>query len=477
MVSMRSASDEAIKALSEWADRSPWREHLAEYSSACLDEACEENGVERAQLGDLIGDDRLTPLWGCIFEQFAGMSWGEDESTIVDDYLKRRGWQRSAGAKRYLQALRDSSLSLWEVVGTTPGSHFETVDLIRGGPPKQVFDVLGSKSVHRWDRLLARVLPIGSRHELAGGVLLIEHQASGDLLDELRAMEKELHAEMRKEAKRRGADPPTLESMPAIALAFAQPLLIGFWLKRTLERLLAPPPRLVNTDGEDIEPCELRFPVLDSVAVGRILSLLDADPELGRHTPDEPRWSWIGPEQSSRRKSARKKAEAGRGDTLRLATYDERGIVLGSIEVRDQAVMLSVNSRARAERGRKLIAGLLGALVGEPSTTVHPLDIDFTKASRGAASLPPSGLSPEQEAEIIWLQMDDHYTRVLSEPVGALGGKTPRAAARTKSGRRQVAEWLKYMENQSSRAAAANPNMAYDFTWMWDELGITDLRR
>ncbi len=476
---MRSASDEAIQALFQWTDRSPWREHLIEYTGACLGGACEENGVERAQLADVIGDHHWAQLWGCILEQFAGVPCGEDERTIVDDYLKRRGWQRGAGAKRYLQALRDTSMSLWEVVGTTPGSHFEAVDLIRGGPPKQVFDVLGSKSVHRWDRLLARVLPLGDRHQMAGGFLLIEHTASGELLARLSAMSKELHAEFRKEAKRSEAaqDLPARESMPELVLAFAQPFLIEFWLKRTLERLLAPPPRLVNTDGEDIEPCELRFPLLDSAALGRIVALLDADPALGRPTPDEPHWSWTRPKQSSRRKSAPKKAQADRGEALQLATYDERGIVLGSIQVSDQAVILSVNSRARAELGRALIAGLLGKLVGEPSTTEQPLDIDFTTASSGAASLPPSGLSPEQETEIIRLQMDDHYTSVLSEPVGALGGKTPRAAVRTKSGRLQVAEWLKYMENQSSRASAANPNMAYDFTWMWDELGIADLRQ
>jgi len=65
-----------------------------------------------------------------------------------------------------------------------------------------------------------------------------------------------------------------------------------------------------------------------------------------------------------------------------------------------------------------------------------------------------------------------------NQPVGMLGNKTPRQAAKSAAGRQRVAEWLKYLENQSSRQPnPADPMATYSFEWMWHELGIIELRQ
>ena len=69
------------------------------------------------------------------------------------------------------------------------------------------------------------------------------------------------------------------------------------------------------------------------------------------------------------------------------------------------------------------------------------------------------------------------YTKTLDEAVPALGNKTPRALARTKAGRAKVADWLKYIENGAAKSGVGEPMATYDFTWMWQELGIIGLRR
>jgi hypothetical protein len=54
----------------------------------------------------------------------------------------------------------------------------------------------------------------------------------------------------------------------------------------------------------------------------------------------------------------------------------------------------------------------------------------------------------------------------------------PREAVKTRKGREKAADWLKYLENCS--ATQPNPNdpiATYDFHWMWNELGIENLRR
>lgn len=71
-----------------------------------------------------------------------------------------------------------------------------------------------------------------------------------------------------------------------------------------------------------------------------------------------------------------------------------------------------------------------------------------------------------------------NYSQALDQPVPMLGDRTPRALARTKAGRVKVAEWLKYLENGSVKSRAADDPMAsFDFTWMWQELGVADLRQ
>ncbi len=65
------------------------------------------------ELADIIGDDGMTVLWGCAFEDF--VSSGSGERNVADDHLKRRGWKESAGARAYLRALRTSVMSLYEV--------------------------------------------------------------------------------------------------------------------------------------------------------------------------------------------------------------------------------------------------------------------------------------------------------------------------------------------------------------------------
>ena len=90
---------------------------------------------------------------------------------------------------------------------------------------------------------------------------------------------------------------------------------------------------------------------------------------------------------------------------------------------------------------------------------------------------PPSGLSPEQERAIVQQGLDDYYRRVLDEPIPALGGKSPRAAAKTVKGREKVAAWLKMIENHAAHRPPGDPMGSYDTGWMWRELGVEALRR
>jgi hypothetical protein len=58
-----------------------------------------------------------------------------------------------------------------------------------------------------------------------------------------------------------------------------------------------------------------------------------------------------------------------------------------------------------------------------------------------------------------------------------LGNKSPITAAKTAKGREKVVAWLKLLENHSARQPEDNPMRDYDFTWLWERLGLADRRR
>ena len=89
----------------------------------------------------------------------------------------------------------------------------------------------------------------------------------------------------------------------------------------------------------------------------------------------------------------------------------------------------------------------------------------------------PSGVPPEVERQVISKAMDDHYHRILGEPIPSLGNRSPRSAATTPKGREKVVAWLKMLENHGAALRADDPMAGYDFGWMWRELGVEGLRR
>jgi hypothetical protein len=69
-----------------------------------------------------------------------------------------------------------------------------------------------------------------------------------------------------------------------------------------------------------------------------------------------------------------------------------------------------------------------------------------------------------------------HYRRTLDEPVPMLGNRTPRECARSKQGRKKLANWIKEIENGELRQATGTGVPPYDVSWMWRELGVEDER-
>jgi hypothetical protein len=98
-----------------------------------LSRACDTFEIEADEIVSILGENYfMTTVWGSAFEDFLTQETDGGDN-IVDDYLKRRGWKESASNRAYMQALRHSVVSLYEVSNIVPETSFLARDLVRGG--------------------------------------------------------------------------------------------------------------------------------------------------------------------------------------------------------------------------------------------------------------------------------------------------------------------------------------------------------
>jgi hypothetical protein len=288
-----------------------------------------------------------------------------------------------------------------------------------------------------------------------------------EALHELRKRSKPKQRRLSKAMRQVSGDTAADELVSTETLRTISPMFTTFWLVDLIERARRPAiPDLRNFEGDELLLCEARYPFAAGTTCDHIQAVLDARPEFRR--ADATFWNWV---------SLKKPARASSHESLTFETrLDDGTLVLGGVELKADALVLSVNSQRRCDLGCTLLSGILGERVRQSSLKTET--VDQMIASARTAALPQLDIPEEERCAIVHDQLDRHYREVLDQPVPMLGGKSPRAAVRTGSGRIKVAGWLKMMENSTAKSADSNRALAiYDFGWLWNELGIDELRR
>ena len=469
------ANKHKLEGLIKWSMRDRWADRFEQVLEDHLMPTCEETGLEINDVVAAIGEDLfMSTVWACAFEDFLTREFDDGENAI-DDYLKRRGWKESASVRIYMAALRNSTMSLYEVGDIVRGTSFRGRDLIRGGEPVLISERSATRALKPWDRIAARVVQVGSQMQIGGGVLTFDHGTSEIFIEALRRFETLGNDEKRQLAEANGQDfddAAFSDFSPTERLRAIGPMFTTFWLADVIERVQAPEnPDLRNAEGDELVLCEVRYPLAAGMTADDIRAVLEACPEFRPASATS--WNWISQEKPAAASRAGEQSQ----QSLTFETWHEDGtLVLGNVELENKALVLSVNSRQRSDLGRALLSEILGRRVGQPSVKTE--SVEQIMASRDVAEPQELVIPEEERCAIIHDQMDRHYRSVLDEPVPMLGGETPRAAVKTESGRVKVAEWVKMMENRTAKSGDHNSAMAsYNFSWLWTELGISELRR
>ncbi|MCV6547845.1 MAG: hypothetical protein OIF56_11280 [Cohaesibacter sp.] len=448
------ASEHDLKGLMKFAEREEWKECFAAVIDAHFGPILDEAELDPDSLADIVGPDWQGNLWGCAFEDFLTLEFDDSGKNIVDEYLKRQSWREKPPAKAYMKALRSSIMSLYEVSDVVPGESMKLRDLLRGSEPITVSEYSATQSLKQWDRLATRVINVKGKTIISGGLLPFSFEASNILFTGLnKALELEASQQ--------------LENLSDEDLQHLAPVFTLSWLYNLLEEVaFQQDPNLINSHGEPIEFHDMHFAFASRITQKQIALELNKVSALTQESAKF--WNWV-----DRRKLPNKRSGVGGQEHILETMMDDGSRVLGNIELKGKALILSVNSAGRAKRGQELIERALGNMVRTPLSEIRTLKQMIEDAPDRPDKDIEEEIPPEIADQIMRRYLDEHYRKTLDEPIPTLNNETPRQASKTKAGRKQVVEWLKYLENSTANNAnASTPMSCYDFGWMWEELGI-----
>ena len=221
--------------LVKWMVRGPWPGYFEEAIDDHLHAYCDAYDLDTfEELAAKIGAHWVTALNDIVMTDF--LSRETRDGNVVDQYLKRRGWNEKAIPKAYLKGIRDSTMSIFEVSDIRPGESFMARDLILGGDPFPVSERSATRTMLPWEHLAMRVVKVRRHHVIAGGLLPYQPELSAKVIDEVNLCADKVEAEIRAKLGKQEehASPEVIRGVSlAMILKMSAPVFSAVWLAGT----------------------------------------------------------------------------------------------------------------------------------------------------------------------------------------------------------------------------------------------------
>jgi hypothetical protein len=203
-------------------------------------------------------------------------------------------------------------------------------------------------------------------------------------------------------------------------------------------------PRFRNRDGDPLLFCRAVFRLADHEAVRK--SLLEQREILLRDESDNT-LTWYALER-----------DGSGGQTI-----------MGTFQLLAKELCFEANSRKRFQHGLKVLKGTLGDLIQLQEEERVPLKKMLRRQPN--PPLEPVNIPKEVQDEVILDFKRKHMENWPGMGLPALGGKTPRQAIRSNTGRQAVAQLLKEFEvHEQENRLRGEPFL--DLTFLWHALGL-----
>jgi hypothetical protein len=181
-----------LGGLMAFISQGEWREIFGQLLGEYLGGTLDAFGLTTESLIQVLGKDRAAKLWGCILEDLISRHCGTELRNVVDDYLKGAGRTEHQYNQNYMLAVRQSVMSLYEVVETTPGKSLTVRDAIRNQKPVIILEEGRTSACAAGDWIAARIIPKDDDHVITGGFLSLTERSADSVLDEMRSLVRRL---------------------------------------------------------------------------------------------------------------------------------------------------------------------------------------------------------------------------------------------------------------------------------------------
>ena len=341
------------------------------------------------------------------------VSW--PKATLAEAYLEAHGRHLPEAEVRVLEAGLVSPLSFMVVTAVQPGHSIDLRDILTG-EDHHVVERSASTALRAGHVLVTRVIADGDVSIMSGlGPFPLFPNSHHTVINY-------------REAILRPRGPVNQASVKAAASE-----ILALYHRLVHEALHPAPPRLHNTDGDPIEPTRLEFKVRCGVREAfdrlKLLTLSNDDRELladasfsdtGELTSVELTWSKPG-------------------NRLHRA-WDNT--TLGSLVLSPGQLCVSVNSRKRAKKVRRLVEKHMPTDVLFQRETTESVEALLETAPQGndrRRSDVGSRIEDSPDGRAMLEEMSRrHWDAWIDEAIPALGGVSPREAAKTSIGRERL---------------------------------------
>lgn len=438
-------TDQAIRHLMDYIDsHDEWSECFRQIEIELVSPIADMLGIDLDQAMESLFEGPYEGIvYGYLFEEMATCNWN-NQGSVIDEYLKKRGWREGPHGKKYLRALSNSDVKVWVTTDVSPGEWVEVRLQNKNGNPKRVYEKSASEQLTAGQYLAARVLLIDKKRCFSGTILpLTESQAdlTQQAVDEVAPSTRALYQEMLDEKVIDHISEQEVindiehgESEALSNTAFA------LWAASALPPGFSAMPEIRNTDDDSIVMTTHRMKITGEEK--HIQEVLDTHFE--QSAPNE--WMWLNEQQK----------------------------IIAAIRLKKKNLELETNSVERGKHGIDRLQSILGDSIGKP-IGVHE-SLNQIMANRPAEQK-PSPLSqedlqnhPEVKAQM-QQYLQNHYRDSLDQPIPMLNDLTPRECAANPATREKAIHWLKDMELHNMKTG-----QGFDTTWLWEELNLTDSR-
>lgn len=366
----------------------------------------------------------------------------KNEETLIDKYLESRN---NAGSHRspynsltfeetgILTKMKNSFISLFEVQKVFKDEGLLLKDILTD-KEYDVKEKSATESLAKWDILATRLIYLDEKYIMSGSVYAYPLIKKEEMLSYIKLQYKDY--------KKVFPHVQVTEYLKKNSVIFNH-----FWCGLYRNPY---PADLRNTDGEPIFFSKAVFDIKNmDAAIYGLKSIKDF-----QYYEKDNTFSWIDETPGRKLPSTTK----------------------GIIKIKNGKLTIECNSKERLSAAKIIMNENL------PDSIVHIADVfqdikqamnEFNEKNDGPEKEPESEIPIEIQQGIMNKFLTEHYEKWLSEKLPALKGKTPLEAIKTKKGKQQVMELLKFFENgEEKNKEKGMPH--YDISWLRKRLGLED---